>query len=153
MLHCLVAIALGGTAILAGCQLEPVTPARQVAIQQTWELAAGHRVAGHLVVASLGDVTIELSGHPVRAPFSGRVELAAQPVGCVYFSATEIPAYLFRFCGLQHLRLGPITAGGVIGTGPRVHFTTLRRQPDGTWAIVEPSSQILERALSPQNFH
>lgn len=147
ILRVLVAIALGTVSLLIGCQSQSVVPTRQVAIQQGWELETGDLVAGHLVTASLGDISIRLNGDAVRAPFSGEVELAADAPECVYFSSPEVPAYLFRFCGLRRPKLGPIDLGAVMGSSQIVHFATLRQQPDGTWAIVEPSSHVLERAL------
>ncbi|HEY9762094.1 MAG TPA: hypothetical protein V6D07_06185 [Trichocoleus sp.] len=117
-------------------------------LQQTWELKPGDEIEGHQVAASLGDVSIALKGNALRAPFMGEVELAASGVRCIYFSTPEIPAYLFRFCGLRRLQLGPVSSGEVIGSGEYVHFATLRRQPDGSWAFVEPSRSVLERALT-----
>ncbi|MBD0266806.1 MAG: hypothetical protein ICV77_00795 [Cyanobacteria bacterium Co-bin8] len=132
---------------VGGCRSASVPAPRQVMLQQSWELEPGDVVGGYLVTASLGDISIYLKGHRLRAPFSGDIEPAAAGVNCIYFSTPEIPAYLFRFCGLRRPHLGPITLGEVMGSGEYVHFATLRRQPDGTWAIVEPSSNVLERAL------
>lgn len=134
--------------LLTGCRSVSAPPPRQVALQQTWELQPGEQIGGYTVTASLGDVSVYLKGHRLRAPFSGEVEPAAAGVNCVYFSTPEIPAYLFRFCGLNRPHLGAVKLGEVIGTGEYVHFATLRRQPEGTWAIVEPSSNVLEKALS-----
>lgn len=147
ILKVVAAVSLGAVVLLTGCQTQPAVPTRQVAIQQGWELETGDWVGGYLVTASLGDVSIRLNGDMVRAPFSGEVELAADAPGCVYFSSPEVPAYLFRFCGLRRPKLGQIQLGAVMGSSQIVHFATLRRQPDGTWAIVEPSSHVLERAL------
>lgn len=145
----LTALLLGVLPVLSGCRSSSTTAPREVSIQQAWELEPGDVVAGYMVTASLGDISIQLNGDAVRAPFSGEVELAANAAECIYFSTPEVPAYLFRFCGLKRPRLGPIPLGNVIGTGRMVHFATLRRQPDGTWAIVEPSNSVLERALQP----
>ena len=133
---------------ITGCSSQSSAPPRYISLQQTWELQPGDHIAGHLVSASLGDVTIELDGSAVHAPFDGEVEPAAQ-AHCVFFSSPEVPAYLFRLCGLSHPQLGQLKLGQVIGKGDYLHFATLRRQPEGTWAIVEPSSNILERALQP----
>lgn len=133
--------------VLAGCRSSSAPPPREISLQQSWELEPGDKVAGYLVAASLGDISIELRGKPLRAPFSGEVEPAIA-TSCLYFSTSEIPAYLFRFCGLKRPHLGAVNQGETIGSGQYVHFATLRRQPDGTWAIVEPSKNVLERALS-----
>lgn len=141
-------ICFGAITGCSGGQSSP--PPRYISLQQTWELQPGDSIAGHLVSASLGDVSIELDGAAVRAPFDGEVEPAAQ-AHCVFFSSPEVPAYLFRLCGIDHPQVGRLKLGQVIGRGDYLHFATLRRQPEGTWAIVEPSSNILERALRPNS--
>lgn len=133
--------------LLASCRMTPTPAPRQVSIQQTWELEPGDFIGPYRVVASLGDISIELKGQTLRAPFSGEVEPTDTGVNCIYFSTPEIPAYLFRFCGLRHPRLGSVTQGEAIGSSEYFYFATLRRQPEGTWAIVEPSRNVLERAL------
>ena len=133
--------------VVTGCSSTSRVSPRYVVIQQAWELEIGDFVAGYQVTGSLGDISIHLKGHAVRAPFAGEIEPAEIATSCVYFSTPEVPAYLFRLCGLRHPRLGPILPGNVIGSGEFLHFATLRRQPDGSWAIVEPSSNVLERAL------
>ncbi len=132
---------------LTSCRDSAIATPRQVVIQQSWELAPGDHIEGFLVAAGLGDISLELKGAPVRAPFVGDVELAASDRQCIFFSSPEVPAYLFRYCGLRRPRLGPVKAGQTIGRSEYVHFATLRRQPDGTWAIVEPSKNVLERSL------
>ena len=67
--------------------------------------------------------------------------------GCVFFSTAEIPAYKFRFCGLNAPQLGNLRQGDPIGKGDTMQFAALRKQPDGKWAIVEPAKNILERTL------
>ncbi|TVQ07051.1 MAG: hypothetical protein EA368_15400 [Leptolyngbya sp. DLM2.Bin27] len=138
----LVGIGLGSCGGVA-----PVVP-RQIVLKQAWEIESGDRVAGQLVTGSLGDISVKLQGIRLRAPFSGQVELAAKGFHCIYFSTPEVPAYLFRYCGIRQPRLGPIEAGAVMGRGKHIHFATLRRQPDGAWAMVEPSDQVLERSLN-----
>ncbi|MCU0565462.1 MAG: hypothetical protein MUF49_02570 [Oculatellaceae cyanobacterium Prado106] len=132
-----------------GCSVSPsAEPPRSIQVQQTWQLQPGDKIGTHLVVAGLGDISIDLSGESAYAPFDGRVQ-PIQPAmqNCVVFSSPEIPAYLFRLCGLQNLRLGAVYQGNVIGQGAYLHFATLRRQTDGTWAMVEPARDILERIL------
>ena len=133
---------------LTSCQLKATVTPRSVPVQQTWELQLGDRVAGYVISASLGDISIELNGGKIYAPFAGEVELTDK-ASCIVFSSAEVPAYLFRFCGIRRPRLGTVRQGDSIGSGRYLHFATLRRQPDGTWAIVEPSSSVLERTLQP----
>jgi hypothetical protein len=62
-----------------------------------------------------------------------------------------VPAYLFRLCGLNKPHLGAVSQGDVIGSGKLLLFAALRKQPNGTWAIVEPAKGILERTLKRQS--
>lgn len=135
-------------ASLGSCRsLIPVVP-RQIVLKQAWEIESGDRVAGQLVTGSLGDVSVRLQGTRLRAPFAGQIELAAKGFRCIYFSTAEVPAYLFRYCGVKQPRLGKVQAGEAMGRGGQIQFATLRRQPDGTWAIVEPSDRVLEQSLN-----
>ena len=131
---------------LQSCQTAPPMEPRNVDIQQNWALKPGHYVAGHLISGGLGDVSIEVQGSPLFAPFSGLLQ--PHQTNCAIFSSPEVPAYLLRICGLQRPQLGPLQAGAQLGTGKTVHFAALRKQPTGQWAIVEPASDILERMLS-----
>ncbi len=133
---------------LGGCRHPEPPPARHIVLEQSWELESGDRVAGLWVTGSLGDVSVALNGGRLRAPFSGRVELAAKGYRCIYFSTPDVPAYLFRFCGVTQPQVGSVQAGQVIGRGRHIHFATLRRQPDGAWAIVEPSDHVLKQSLN-----
>lgn len=120
-------------------------PLRTIEIQQTWQLQPGDVIGTHRVVAGLGEISIDLNGGTVYAPFNGRVEPTVD--NCVLFSSPDVPAYLFRFCGLNRTQMGELAAGSAIGSGQYLHFATLRRQPDGTWTMVEPAKNILERVL------
>ncbi len=133
--------------LISSCQAQKIPPQRVINIQQEWELETGDFVADHLVVGGLGDISIQLKHQPLRAPFLGKVEPSTVEQ-CIIYSTPEVPAYLFRFCGLNRPRFGSVNAGQTIGVGQHVQFATLRRQPDGTWIIVEPSTGILERAIS-----
>lgn len=137
--------------ILSSCQPQAPPPQRVINIQQQWELEPGDQIAEYLVVGSLGDVSIQLKRAPIKAPFPGKVEPSTFE-HCVIYSTPEVPAYLFRFCGLRRPRFGTVKTGQTIGSGSYVQFATLRRQPDGTWIIVEPSTGILERAISQERF-
>ncbi|WP_160299513.1 hypothetical protein [Leptolyngbya iicbica] len=138
-------LALGPS--LTSCREDAIAAPRSVAIDQTWELTLGNVVEGFRVVAGLGDVTMQLRGARVRAPFDGEVQPSADGPDCIFFASPEVPAYLFRFCGLMNPRVGEVEAGDSLGRSQYLHFTTMRRQPDGTWAIVEPSTGVLERSL------
>jgi hypothetical protein len=129
-----------------GCSINPSNePARAVQIQQTWELQPGDEVGGHRIAGGLGDISIELNGDTVYAPFDGRIQ--PNVAGCVVFSTPDVPAYLFRLCGLRQPRLGELRQGEAIGSGEYLQFAALRKQPDGKWAMVEPARDFLERTL------
>ncbi len=120
-------------------------PPRAVELSQQWVLQPGDRIGGYRIAGGLGDISVELRGKPVYAPTAGRVQMNRE--GCVIFSSDEIPAYLFRFCGLKQPNLGAIQPGEIIGTADYFQFATLRRQPDGKWAFVETSKEMLEKTL------
>lgn len=132
---------------LSNCQAQSIPPQRVINIQQQWELEPGDLIGEQLVVGSLGDISIQLKHRPLKAPFPGKVEPSTVDQ-CIIYSTPEVPAYLFRFCGLRRPRFGPVKSGQTIGGGSHIQFATLRRQPDGTWIIVEPSTGVLERAIS-----
>lgn len=133
--------------LLNGCQSPAVPPQRVINIQQQWELEPGDLIGDQLVVGSLGDISIQLKNQTLKAPFPGKVEPSTINQ-CVIYSTPEVPAYLFRFCGVRRPQFGHVKAGQHIGGGEHIQFATLRRQPDGTWIIVEPSTGVLERAIS-----
>ncbi|HEY9749986.1 MAG TPA: hypothetical protein V6C63_14975 [Allocoleopsis sp.] len=130
-----------------GCSRQQTTEftPKKIQLAQTWELQPGSAIAGYSVAGGLGDISIVLAGKSVFAPFAGSV----QPYQgtCVLFASDEVPAYLFRLCGLKQPQLGDVRQGDVIGSGTYLQFAALRKQPNGTWAFVEPSRNILERTL------
>lgn len=127
------------------CSIQPSSmPIRTIQIQQTWQLQPGEQIGGHRIVAGLGEISVQIKGN-VYAPFNGRVEPTANQ--CVLFSSPDVPAYLFRLCGLKNFTTGTVTEGQAIGSGEYLHFAALRRQPDGTWTMVEPAKNLLERLL------
>ncbi len=139
---------LGAIALLlAGCSALPPASPRQIHIHQSWPLQPGRNVAGYMVTGGIGDVSLNLRGGAVMAPFDGQVQ-QGQPSTCVLFSSRELPAYLLRLCGLQQPKIGAVRQGEVIGTGRSLHFAALRKQPDGTWALVEPSLSLLDQTLT-----
>jgi hypothetical protein len=143
---------LGGIAIalsllLSACNSQPrEEDLFKLQVYQKWQLQPGDPIANHRVVAGLGDISIALDGKAVYAPFDGRAQQDQR--GCLIFSTPDVPAYLFRLCGLSNHNLGDRRKGDNLGDGSQVHIATLRKQPDGTWAIVEPSKPILEKILT-----
>ncbi|NEQ53087.1 MAG: hypothetical protein F6K11_23600 [Leptolyngbya sp. SIO3F4] len=122
---------------------------RTLKLHQSWPLAVGTNIAGYTVSSGLGDITLDLRGDKVHMPFNGKVE--STPVNnskCVLVSSGDVPAYLFRLCGLRQAKLGPQREGNAIGHATQLVFSMLRRQPDGTWAIVEPSPKFVEQLLA-----
>ncbi|MDX2232085.1 MAG: hypothetical protein NW220_20795 [Leptolyngbyaceae cyanobacterium bins.349] len=135
------------TVLLASCnQMTDESNTIQLQVYQKWQLQPGEVINGRRVLAGLGDISIALDGNPVYAPFDGRAQKDQRE--CLIFSTPDVPAYLFRLCGLSELRLGDRRQGDELGKGSMVHFATLRKQPDGTWAIVEPSEPIIKKILS-----
>lgn len=132
---------------LSGCAAHSSPEPRSITLQQQWSLNPGDEIAGSTVSGSLGDISIYLDGKRVSAPFAGEVE-PSEIERCSLYSTPEIPAYIFRLCGLSRVNYGDIEAGKSIGKGDYLSFATLRRQPDGTWIIVEPAKGVLEKALA-----
>ncbi|OUC16726.1 MAG: hypothetical protein B0A82_00430 [Alkalinema sp. CACIAM 70d] len=131
---------------LSGCSTsQPSPPLAEIKLYQNWELQAGDRVAGYEVTGGLGDISIALQGRSIYAPFNGDTQLDQRR--CLYFDSPEVPSYKFRFCGIQSPKLGKVHQGETIGSGETLQFAALRKQPNGTWAIVEPSKTILEKTL------
>ncbi len=129
-----------------GCSPEPAAePPIDVKLYQTWELQPGDAVAGYSVTGGLGDISIALQGDTVYAPYDGRVQ--PHKPGCVMFSSADVPNYLLRLCGLKKPKFGARRAGEAIGTADALEFALLNKRPDGLWALVEPSKQILEQML------
>lgn len=141
------ALPLLGLLGLGACGLtQAQVPKRHIPVQQTWTLQPGSEVGGFPVMGGLGDVSIELGGGKVRAPFDGQLQ-PTESDACVAFTTPEVPAYLFRLCGVTQARLGDVEAGQVMARSEILQFAAMRRQPDGTWAIVEPATDILEKTL------
>jgi hypothetical protein len=134
---------------LWGCSGAENTPGpRNVTLHQQWALQPGDRLAGYQVQSGLGDITLDLQGNRVYMPFDGQVQPAEGNVDlCVILSSPDVPAYLFRVCGLRQAKLGDLPHGESIGSGNTVAFATLRRQADGTWAMVEPAKEMIAQFL------
>lgn len=133
--------------LLTACQTPPDSePPVSVKLYQTWQLQPGDRIAGYPVLGGLGDISIELNNKPVYAPFDGRTQRDTRD--CLLLSSPEVPAYMFRLCGLVNPYLGRVNRGDVLGKAASLQFAALRQQSNGTWAIVEPSQQVLERTLT-----
>jgi hypothetical protein len=118
----------------------------ELKLHQKWELQPGDTIANYPVLGGLGDLSINTQGKPIYAPFHGTLRRTTHH--CTLFSSPEVPAYQFRLCGLSNPRLGDVAQGDSIGTANALQFAALRKQPDGTWAIVEPSKSILHRTLN-----
>jgi hypothetical protein len=142
-------LALGLLGGVMGCGTSGVTPPpRNVNLYQEWSLQPGDKLAGYQVQSGLGDVAIDMKGNKVFMPFDGRVEIEAGSEDlCVIVSSPDVPAYLFRLCGLRQIRLGDRNLGDSIGHGDVIAFATLRRQADGTWAMVEPAKELITQFL------
>ncbi len=131
--------------LLAACQAGP-PPLRTVTIQQTWDLQVGNQVGDYRINSGLGDITLELGGDPVRMPFDGKV----QPMDeyCIALTSPEVPAYLFRLCGITRPSLGQRSQGHPIGRAQQLVFATFRKEPDGTWTLIEPATDLIEQFLT-----
>lgn len=123
-----------------------VEPPRTINLSQQWSLQPGDTIANFQVVGGLGDISVAVKGKSIRVPFDGNVQMNRGD--CVLYSTAAVPAYLFRLCGIKKPRLGNLRQGEVIGTADYLQFATLRKQPDGKWAFVETSRDILEKALN-----
>ena len=134
-----------------GCSSpDPAPGPRNVTLHQKWALQPGDRLAGYQVQSGLGDITLDLQGKRVFMPFDGQVQPDEGKVDlCVILSSPDVPAYLFRICGLRQAKLGDRTQGEAIGNGDTVAFATLRRQTDGSWAMVEPAKEMIAQFVTP----
>lgn len=131
--------------LMGGCS--PSTPAPRILnLHQSWSLPIGTKIAGYQVSSSLGDISLALDGDVIRMPFNGTIEPTT--MDCILVSSDDVPAYLFRLCGLQRPKFGPRQTGQTIGRAHHLIFAMLRREPDGTWAMVEPSAKFIEQLLS-----
>lgn len=130
--------------LVAACQSGP--PPRTITIQQTWELQVGKQVANYRISSGLGDITLELGGDPVQMPFDGKV----QPMDkhCIALTSPEVPAYLFRLCGINRPDLGQHRQGQTIGRAQQLVFAAFRKEPDGTWALIEPATDLITQFLT-----
>jgi hypothetical protein len=146
--------------LVGGCSTSPTPDQKiEVNVAQNWQLQAGSTIAApdasYPVTSGLGDIAIQLSDgienpwqigyRSVYAPFAGEVRIDSRH--CLFYIAAEIPAYTFRLCGLTPVKLGKIAAGEPIGHGRSLQFATLRKQPNGKWAIVEPDQTFIKKLL------
>ena len=131
--------------LLAACQSGPPSP-RTITIQQTWDLQVSNQVGTYRISSGLGDITLELGGNPVQMPFDGKL----QPMDehCIALTSPEVPAYLFRLCGINSPNLGQRSQGHTIGRAERLVFAAFRKEPDGTWALIEPATELIEQFLT-----
>jgi hypothetical protein len=151
---CARAVSIGlGLLSLTACGQSP-PPLVNIQVFQNWQLKPGDRIAGYAVTGGLGDISIDLRGQAIYAPFAGEVQRDAR--GCLFYSSAEVPAYLFRLCGVSdgpwwngRPTVGPVKAGAQLGQATTLQFAALRRQSDGKWAIVEPDQTLIARLLKP----
>jgi len=139
-----------GTSILLlflpGCDSQPPAEVpRQFQLTQKWELQPGDTIAEHQVLGGLGDISIDLNGKPLYAPYNGRLQ--PHNSECAIFSSEEIAPYLLRICGLRAPKYGPRLRGESIATGNQVQLALLNKQANGQWAMVEPSREMIEQML------
>ncbi len=145
------ALSLGGVLRLSGGCVSTLNPppARNVNLYQKWTLQPGDQLGSYRIQSGLGDVAVDLKGGKVFMPFDGEVQPAAgQEDLCVIISSPDVPAYLFRLCGLKQPRLGSLAQGSSLGSGGVVAFATLRRQAAGTWAMVDPTEELITQFLT-----
>jgi hypothetical protein len=142
-------MATGLLVMMAGCSGGNESVAsRNVNYYQDWGMQPGDTLAGYRVRSGLGDIAVNLNGETLFMPFDGTVQPQEDKEDlCVILSSPEVPAYLFRLCGIKQPRLGDRNQGDPIGSGDVVAFATLRRQADGTWAMVEPAKELIEQFL------
>ncbi len=146
--------------LLLGCSNPQAKQKLHPQVFQDWQLQAGDQIAGYIVTGGLGDISIDVQGEAIYAPFTG--EATQGNSGCLFYHSSEVPAYMFRLCGVharrwfglpfgpwQSLRLGPVRAGEVLGHANTLQFATLRKQPDGKWALVEPDKSLIQTLLKP----
>lgn len=136
-------LSLAGLSFSCG---RPAPTPRTLNLHQSWSLSTGTDIAGYKVSSGLGDISLALGGDSVRMPFDGKVE--PTDTDCVIVSSADVPAYLFRLCGLNQPKLGERLQGNIIGRASHLVFAMLRREPDGTWAVVEPSPKFIEQLLA-----
>lgn len=142
----LIVVVIGWTARYYWLKRAVGEPDRDIKLSQNWSLQPGDEIADYQVMGGLGDISIQVRGRSIYAPFAGRIQ-PNQRSGCILYSTDNVPAYLFRLCGVKNPKLGLVKAGDVVGSSQYLQFSTLRRQPDGTWAFVETSRDILEKTL------
>ena len=133
-----------GLILFSACG-SPAPPPRTLNLHQQWSLSIGTDIGGYPISSGLGDISLDLSGDRVHMPFNGNVE--PTDTNCIILSSDEVPAYLFRLCGLSAPQLGQQQQGQVLGRANHLVFAMLRREPDGTWAMVEPAPQFIEQLL------
>lgn len=137
----------------------------RITVAQSWAITPGDRIAGYPVLASLGELSIQVQGF-VYAPANGILTrevtwfvpdssdtltpLTPQgiPPDCVLFSSAAFPAYLSRLCGLGQYQLNTIAADEHLGrVGGLLHLALLTLRPTQAqelrWHYVAPAPQFI----------
>lgn len=132
--------------LIWGCDRPPTEPpTASLQLYQNWQLQPGDQVNSYPVLSGLGDISLRLDGDTIYTPFRGTVYATEQD--CILLISPDVPAYRFRLCGVQQPTLGEIEGGDRLGTADILTIALLRRQANGTWAMVEPSVTVVERWL------
>ncbi|GEM_PF-1203046 len=118
-----------------------VSSHRPLSLTQKWQVKVGDEVNGAQIIGSLGQVSMKLSDRTGKAPFDGSVAVAN--AGCIRFDGMDVPGYAFMICGLDRYTFGLVNKGQSLGSGNIMLLGVLRRQNDGAYAFVEPSSTIV----------
>lgn len=147
---------------LVGHSLELQEMPQEFMVQRSWKVQPGDTIAGYPVVASLGDLSVQMRGY-IYAPETGNVRedvtwvesatTQVSPEGCVVFASPRLPTYLSQLCGVTDPVTGRIKADQPIAQiRGLLHFSllTLRPQSDQTdaeWQYVAPSPHFLASFL------
>jgi hypothetical protein len=149
--------------VTTGCNAKPDTPHTiDVKVSQQWQLKPGDKIGRYRVLGGLGDISIALDDQPIYAPLRGEVRIDQS--GCLFYSSSELPMYMFRLCGLRNSHIlgilgmgferpqtGTVESGQELGRGEALQFATLRQQTNGKWAVVEPDRAFIEQLLNQPN--
>lgn len=118
-------------------------------VKQQWDLNPGETIAGFRVSGGLGDVAIETP--KIKLSYAGVVVKSEISQSCYHFATPQVPGYVTRLCGVHDPMGQPhrdAWPGETWNTTETLNIALLREQPNGSWAIVEPSQDWLSLFLS-----